>query len=223
MQVWEWILLTIGGLVLAVFLSDYLGELEHFPISYVIYIITILTVWESENFIRVLKHNSSKLLATNFVTSSDGRYISAGDYVIFTCDDIDWGFHRKGKVGAVIGPRDSVNRFGTHTVMTINPKIVNANELPPVVVDKLKEYGIQPPYRIGHVSERRELSEPTISRLTLESQEQNTFLNTLRDVSKGKFETLSDLIEFFKRMDRETKKKSWWDRFKGQEKKDEEE
>ena len=209
METYEWILLLVGGLILAILTQGILGEIEKIPVSYVIYFITILSFWESENIVRLLQLKSSKLIATNFDTTTDGRYIPAGDYAIFTMGDIDAYFHYKGKKGALIVPRDAINKLGRHIVCTVNPKEVYFNELPPLVRDKIKEQGIEPPYFMGWVSERMELAEPEVSRLQQEIAEQNTLINILRDVGKGKFETVSDLIEFVKRIREETREKSW--------------
>jgi len=212
MEPWEWALLVIGGLVLAILCADYLGVMDAIPVSYVIYVIAILSFWESENIIRALRLASSKLVATNFATTSDGRYIPAGDYAIFTMNDIDYVFHHKGTQGCIISPRDAINRLGSQTVLTINPIEVYFNELPPTVRDKVKQYKIEPPYYIGWTSERRQLAEPATSRMELELREIHTLLNTLRDVGKGKFETVGDLLDFMNRMKEETRNKSWLER-----------
>lgn len=209
MENWEWVLLLIGGLILAVLTQGILGTIEDIPVSYVIYVIAVLSFWESENIVRFLRLKSSKLVATNFDTTTDGSYIPCGDYAIFTLGDIDYWFNFKGKKGCIVAPRDSINKLGKNVVLTVNPKQVYFNELPPLVRDKVKEYGLEPPYFMGWVSERQELVEPEVTRLQQEIAEQNTLINILRDVGKGKFETVSDLIEFVKRVREETKEKSW--------------
>lgn len=218
METWEWLILVIGGLVLAILTAPVFGNIEAIPVSYVIYIIAVLSFWESENIIRALKLNSSKLIATNFDSTTDGTYIPAGDYAIFTLGDIDYMFHMKSKNGCIVVPRDAINKLGKNVVLTVNPFQVYFNELPPVVRDKVKEYGIEPPYYMGFVSERQELVEPETTRLEQELRELNTLLNMLRDIGKGKFETVGDLIEFVKRVKEETREKSWLEKiFVGEE------
>lgn len=218
---WELMLLIVGGLILAVLAQGILGTIDKIPVSYVIYIIAVLSFWESENIVRFLKLKSSKLVATNFDTTTDGSYIPAGDYAIFTLDDIDYWFHFKSKKGCIVVPRDAINKLGKNVVLTVNPKQVYFNELPPLVRDKIKEYGLEPPYYMGWVSERQELAEPEVTRLQQEIAEQNTLINILRDVGKGKFETVSDLIEFVKRVREETKERSWLEKiFVGEEEKE---
>jgi hypothetical protein len=209
MENWEWILLLVGGLILAVLLSGFLGNIEAIPVSYIIYIITVLSFWESENIIRVLRLKSSKLVATNFDSTTDGTYLPCGDYAIFTLGDIDYMFHYKSNKGCIVVPRDAINKLGKNVVLCVNPTQVYFNELPPEARDKVKEYGIEPPYYLGFVSERQELVEPDVTRLEIELRERNTLLNMLRDIGKGKFETVGDIVEFLKRVKEETREKSW--------------
>jgi len=209
MESWEWALLIIGGLILAVVTQNWLGFIEKFPVSYFIYGITILSFWETENLTRLLKLRSTKLIATNFDSTTDGTYIPVGDYAIFTLGDIDYWFHYKSRKGCIVVPRDSINKLGKHVVLTVNPREAYFNELPPGVRDKIREYKIEPPYYVGWVSEREELVEPETSRLEQEIAEKNSLINILKDVGKGKFETVGDLIEFVKRVKEETKEKSW--------------
>lgn len=221
---WEWLLLIIGGLILAVLTQGILGTIDKIPVSYVIYVIMVLSFWESENIVRFLKLKSSKLVATNFDTTTDGSYISCGDYAIFTLGDIDYWFSWKSRQGCIVVPRDAINKLGKNVVLTVNPKQVYFNELPPLVRDKVKEYGIEPPYYMGWVSERQELVEPEVTRLQQEIAELNSLLNMLKDIGKGKFETVSDLIEFMKRVREETKERSWLEKiFVGEEERKKEE
>lgn len=221
MDNFEWFLLITGGFILAWLTSPLFGVVE-INVSYIIYIITIISFWLSDDILLRLKLGSSKLVATNFDTTSDGKFWRAGNYCIFTLDDIDKYFHIKGRKGALIVPAESVNKLGRHTVCNVNPKEVSFHQLPLEVQNVIKQLRLPGPYYFGLLSEKQCLIEPDLSRLEEELKVRNELISLLREVSTGKYETVEDLIKVLKRIGEETKEKRWWEKLLGGEEKDKE-
>lgn len=209
MEKWEWMLLIGGGFLLAVLTAPYLGVMP-LPVSYFVYIVTVVAFWESEHFLRILKRRTPKLIATNFHTTTTGTWYPAGNYAVFTMGDIDYWFTRKGDEGAVVVPRETINNLGKQVALTVNPTPTRLKELPPKAIEKIKQHQIEPPYYFGVASESKELNEIEIQSLEKEIKEQNSQINMLSDVSKGKFETLGDMIEFMKQTQQEMEGEGSW-------------
>ncbi len=208
MESFAWSLVVIGGGLCAYFTIDILGLME-IPVSFVIYVLCLISLVSTETINLTLQKDTPKLIATNFHTTTDGNAIPCGDYSIFTVGDIDNVVKYKGTEGIFICPTKSINRLGTEICVTINSKLVEKDFLPPTVIEAIEKYNLKAPYRFGLISERQELMEADSSRLQETVKQQNSYITALVETIKGKTKSLEGILEFNKRIGAGAEKDSW--------------
>lgn len=168
-----------------------------------------VTLFFSEKYVEYeLRMETPKLIATNFHTTTDGNFIVAGNYAIFTMGDINHHLHIKGRDGTLVVPRDSINPLGKHKALCVVPYIVPIDRLDQTVQAKIKENDLPEPYWLGILSDSQ-LVEPKNDRVFKEITEQNGIISMLSDLINGKFGSIEQAIEFSGRITKDKNSGNW--------------
>jgi hypothetical protein len=194
MNSFEWGILIAGSVVFAYLFADILGYMT-ITVSTFLAATLIACLMMGEFTLMTLRHNTPKLIAHNFHTTTDGNCIDAGHEAIFTMGDIDYGIKIKGTEGVVIMPSDSVNVLGTQLVTTGVPYLKDFDELSPLVREKLIEHGlIKGPFYECQAS-ARQLQDPKTADKTILETRYKKFSNDLIDINKSKFGSVEEVNE----------------------------
>ena len=142
-----------------------------------------------------LKERTSKLIANDFHTTTDGQPYDAGDYLVYTIGDIDYGVHLKGGSGAVIVPRKSVTYVGKNVISTCRIGRVTFDNLPSIARKVIADRNIPGPYFHGFFDAKTELQFNEVQDVANELlglRAQNTVIQRLM---KGDFAIIEDAIQ----------------------------
>lgn len=167
----------------------------------------LLSSWLYRTAYDQFKLKTSKFVSDPIATTTDGEPYNAGDYVVFSHNDINYIFKLKGKKGCSVIPKSSITALGNHYITTAHTVEVTFDQLPRKAQEQIQRNDLKPPFYLGIIDATTMLRKPEVQELELVTRELFSENSKLRETIRRRLKQAEDLAEHESRIKKTLKRK----------------